>query len=508
MRSARRAVLARRKIAGLTLTAMAAALPSSCALLPVEFNLSPLYRQRLSPDGRVAEVDVLWPLVHWERHRDEAQDLRLRPLWRRVAAADGVTTRHEFLVPLGEARFDATETVARLLPLFWYREHLHDGVAGQWDRDWFFTPLLWGGSSVLGENYLALFPIFGSIPQFLTYDRFTWFLFPLFLRTTKGDMTGTHLLWPFTGWGGSEVSGRPYWWRVLPFFGKSVTPSKSESYSALWPFFHWGRDRLDSEHPRSSFQFFPFLGWQTGGAFVAWSFLWPLFRHAENSEKSEPGAPLAGGRYVYWDILWPLLRWIDDSYSDKPLHQRWITPLWQRTWTDRQDSTVWLYPLIWLRRYWNKASDRRDTYVLPFFWRNTIRYKKSDKSGSFDKLDDEDDYERGVDDHWRLWPLADHRVTRNGDWRFRALSPWPFDGIYATGVREAYDFAWTLWHDEGDALGNRRTRAVAHLWSSRNYAGQRYQCSVPLLFNFVADEDGSRTLRLFQFLPIRWSSKP
>ncbi|MCA8971243.1 MAG: hypothetical protein KDC95_15740 [Planctomycetes bacterium] len=479
---------------------------SSCAFLPVEFNLSPLYRQRIAPDGRVAEVDALWPLIHWERHADEASDVRLRPLWRRVAAADGSKIRHEFVAPFGEARFDPTESVVRLLPLFYYREHLHDGVPGQWDRDWFFTPLIWGGSSVLGENYFAVFPIFGSIPQFLTYERFTWFLFPLFLRTKKGDTTGTHLFWPFTGWGGSDDPQRPYWWRILPFFGKSIVPGKSESYSLLWPFFHWGKDRLDTEYPRSSFQFFPVVGWKTGGAFVAWSFLWPFFRHAENSDLSEKGGPLEGGRYRYWDFPWPLLRWLDDDYSDKPLHQRWVTPFWQHTWTDRQDSTVLLYPLIWLRHYWNKMSDRRDTYVLPFFWRNTIRYKKKDKRGTFDMLEDDADFEEGIDDHWRLWPFADYRTTRNGDWRFRTLSPWPWDGTYATGIREAWDFAWTLWHDEGDARGNRRTRAFAHAWSSRNFAGQRYQSSVPFLFNYVADEDGGRTLRLLQFLPIHWSS--
>ena len=38
----------------------------SCAWLPSEFNLSPIYRHRLADDGSVLEMDVLWPIVHYE----------------------------------------------------------------------------------------------------------------------------------------------------------------------------------------------------------------------------------------------------------------------------------------------------------------------------------------------------------------------------------------------------------------------------------------------------------
>lgn len=497
---------------------LAAIFATSCTMLPAEFNLSPIYRHRIAPDGRLSELDVLWPLFHWERARDGSEDVRIRPLWRRVKSEDGSKSRHEFLVPLGEGRFDETEELLRLFPLFYWRKHLHNGIAGQWDVDWWLTPLVWGGHSTLGENYFGVLPFYGSIPQFLGYERLTWILFPLFLRTensykktvdgktTSSLATGTHLLWPFVGWGSSEDPARGYWWRALPFFAKSVVPGKRESYSALWPFFHWGKDRLDKPSPTSSFFFFPFFGTKTGGAFFSWTFLWPLFRHAGLSEEGEAAK---NGEYTFWDLPFPLLRWLDNTWSSKPLHQRWVFPFYQRTWTDRQDSTIWMWPFVWLRRYWNKVRDQQDTWILPFFWRNRIRHKKAEHAGTRVAFDDDDKYEAGEDDHWRFWPLADHRTDRYGNWRFRALSPWPFDGYFARGVREAYDFAWTLWHEEGDAAGNRRQRAFAHLWSSRNYAGQRYQSSVPFLFNYEAEdgEDGARTLRLFQFIPIRWGGR-
>ncbi len=475
-----------------------------CGVLPDEFNLSPLYRHRIDPAGNLVELDVLWPLVHWEQDEAGTTDTRLRPLWRRVCQADGEHTRHEFLVPFGEARSDPEETVIRWFPLFYYREHLHEGKLGFWDRDWWLTPLIWGGSSATGENYLAVFPIYGSIPQFLSYDRFSFLLFPLALWTQKGDTSGTHLLWPLIGWGGADDPRRPHWWRILPFYSESIRPGKSESYSTLWPFFHWGRSRLDKKQPYDEFFFFPIFGWKSGGAFLSWTFLWPFFRHGHSV--AEDKDPLDGkpGTYSFWDMPWPLFRILDDTWSDNHIHQWWITPLISMTRTLRQESLVILLPLIWLRSFWDKSSLREDTYVLPFFWKNRKRYKKKEFAGTYKKLEDDAAFETAEDYHWRVWPLADWREDREGNWRLRALDPYPWDNDQARGIRPAWDWVWTLASVEGDARGNRRVGSFANIYTSRNFAGRRFQMSVPLLFNYTSNANGGKTLRLLQFFPISW----
>ncbi len=49
----------------------------SCAWLPSEFNFSPIYRHRLDKDGSVLEMDVLWPIVHYETRPDGGTDFRI-----------------------------------------------------------------------------------------------------------------------------------------------------------------------------------------------------------------------------------------------------------------------------------------------------------------------------------------------------------------------------------------------------------------------------------------------
>ena len=500
--SQRRAGPAKAKLRALVVSAAALA-TSACGVLPVEFNLSPIYRQRIDPDGNVVEVDAFWPLFNWQRREDGGSDVRLRPLWRRIADAEGTRSEHEFLVPLGEARFDAEEDSIRFLPLFHYRQRLEHGKKGQWDRDWHVLALLWGGSSWDGENYFAFFPFGGTVIDFLTYDRITFALFPLFLQTERhGKVTGTHFLWPFVGWGGGDEEGEPSWWRVLPFYGQSIHPGKYESYTALFPFFHWGRERLDKPHPYDSFMFWPLFGWKSGGAFFSWTVLWPFFRHGHKVDNEASKGE--SGEFTYWDFPWPIFRYKHDTWSDDFKKQFWIMPFYGSSQTPKQDSEVVLYPFYWNRHYWNKVSDHRVQRLLPFWLNARTRYKKVDEQGTLDPLLPDSAYEKEEDRHVHLWPLVNHKSRRDGRYKTSALDPWPYDGYFAKGIREAWDWSWTLFEIRGDEAGNWRTRSFLDLWTSRNFAGRRYQCSVPWLFNYVEEGDGRSTLRLFQFLPIRW----
>ncbi len=466
------------------LAALLGSLPAACAVLPAEWNLSPLYRHRKGPDGRLLELDILWPLVHWERTEGGGSDFRLRPLWRRLSTADGSRVEHQFLVPFGRATSDDHETFARLIPLFWYREHEAEGRPGAYDIDWWFTPLVWGGASSAGENYLAFFPLFGTLRNFLTYDRFTFFLFPLYLSTRKGDLRGTHILWPLIGWGGGENPDRPHWWRFLPFYGRSETPGRRRAQSLLWPFFHWGAEALDSKDPVSYLAFFPLFGLRWNTAFSSWYFLWPFFRHTGGKA---PG----GGRAVSWDVPWPILRWRRVEGRSGTLRQWWFMPLVASTATPMQQSLLLLFPLIWSRRFHDRRTQRRDFWFVPFFRDVEIAERK--KPGRAYR-------------NLRLWPLYRARRLPAGSWSKSFPAPWPYDGGFATGVEEAWDWAWTLVRVDGDGRGNRRTRTFADLYTSRSFASGRFQCSIPFLFSYLRRADGSGVFRLFQVLPFSFGA--
>src|SRR5688572_6804388 len=113
--------------------ALAAALATaSCGALPLELNLSPFYRHRLAEDRTLLELDVAWPIVHYERTPAGGDDLRLRPLWRRVQEGDRV--EHQFLWPFGRVVADAEEVDARLFPLWTHRWRLN--AFGQRELEW------------------------------------------------------------------------------------------------------------------------------------------------------------------------------------------------------------------------------------------------------------------------------------------------------------------------------------------------------------------------------------
>ena len=485
-----------RRARGLLLASLLLLL-GSCGVLPDEFNLSPIYRHRVGPDGMAQEIDLLWPVLHWERSQETGgSDTRVRPLWRQLQLPARDRVEHQFLAPLGDAYFDAEESKLSLFPLWYYRKHLEMGREGAWDIDWNVLYLLWGGQSADDENYLGLLPIFGSIKDFLTYDEFGWVLFPFYVWWKKGTAQSTQLLWPLISWGDDGQEGGEHWFRILPFYGESIRPGVRESRSLLWPFFHWAHELEERGGVTREFMFWPFFGWSLGPRYRLYSFLWPLFRYGYEIVQEE-------GDRKYWqlDFPFPLIRYRWDDTTSREIVQHWFFPVFGHTTTTTKDAWSVLFPIAWFETWEDETSRHDQTMILPFFYDIESRRKKR---GSEQPEDGPAAYEDGRLRRTRLWPLFSKREGHDGSWQWQLLDVWPYDGEYSYGINEAYDWIWVLAEEQGDARGNRRVRSFANLYTSRNFAGRRFQCSVPLLFNYEETESGAKTLRLFQVLPIRW----
>ena len=106
---------------------------SGCGSLPSELNLAPFYRHRLADDRSLLELDVAWPLIHYERTAQGGDDLRIRPFWRRIVEGD--RTEHQFLWPFGRVVSDHEEIDARLFPLWTWRWRLNgqDQRESEWE---------------------------------------------------------------------------------------------------------------------------------------------------------------------------------------------------------------------------------------------------------------------------------------------------------------------------------------------------------------------------------------
>jgi hypothetical protein len=458
----------RRLVAAIVLASLAC---PGCALVPGELNLSPLYRHRLDEAGNVLELDVLWPVFHWERTAAGGSDFRIRPLYRRVSEPSPEPgTEHQFLWPLGRVRTSEEETASRLFPLWSYASRIND--KGERDVDWNLALLVWAGHDESGtENYLAVLPFYADIPGFLTYDRFQTHLFPLHVYTEKNGKSGHQFLWPLIGFGGNE-SGTVRWHRVLPLYGVSIDEERFARYSVLWPFVHWGTENADLESAHDYFLAWPLFGVRSGAKVSGWTFLWPLFSKVR-----------IGERYYKLDVLWPFYRRHIDRSESTPLDSWWLWPFVGRTETADQRAWTFLWPLIWLREYDDPEGTLRQTWVIPFHW--SSHRERSDG---------------GKEDFVKWWPLF-HRERRDGEGtrEWSALSPWPWRAGNAYGIEEAYGWLWTLAKGRS-AADDSSMHLAGHLFTTRERRGRR-QTSVPFLFNYESGASGS-VLRLFQFLPI------
>lgn len=457
---------------------LACLLLCGCAWMPSELNLSPLYRHRLAEDGTVLEYDVLWPVFHYERTADGGDDFRVRPLWRRVTepqspVSGGPAIEYQFLWPLGRTRTEGSESSARLFPLIWYRTRQDD--LGLQESDWYFLfPFVWGGSRSDGkENYVGIFPLFGDFPDFLTYCRFTFVLWPLYLRLEKEGRVGTTLLWPFIGWG-HDTDGTT-WHRFIPLWS-FVDGPRHFHRALLWPLISWGIENLDSDDPIRRWLVWPLFGRQWNSEVAAWTLLFPLFQSNR-----------IGDHFRKVDVLWPIFRFEEHADEKHPFRQWWLFPLIARTISEDQWAWNFLWPLIWISEYHDpRAVDTRE-FVLPFHLHT--RVERSDGS---------------VDDWREIWPLAQWSSTSDGQgdrrsW-FNILSPWIYRAGNALGLDELWGWAWTLVRGERRSHDDTSFALAANLFTTRTRKDHT-QSSVPFLFNYESDARGS-TLRLFQFIPI------
>lgn len=476
---------------------LAAGCLGGCSVLPSEFNLSPIYRHRLDEAGKVLEMDVAWPLIHYQATAEGGGDFRIRPFYRRLthpdlpgfgpepakaaaAASDPAPVSrsdHQFLWPLGRVRTSADETHARLFPLASYDHRKF--VDGHSESDWYFLfPFFWGGSDQESpdadpDSYFGLFPVYLDGPgQFLTYDRLTFVLWPLYTRTEKDERVGHIVLWPLLGTGSGPSDGDTRWHRILPLYSFISQAGRFARYSLLWPIFSWGTEYMDTDDPMSNFAIWPLISWQTSEKISSWSFLWPLFRGQEIKDKKKQ-----------LDILWPLFHSLYDNTEGRETHTWWLWPLISRTTGLHQDSWSFLWPLIWWRKYDDPDGVQTQRWVLPFY-----------KSVHRDRKDG------GEDDYLQIWPLfhVDKKHNGTGEWSFP--SPWFYRDGNEVGVSEAYDWLYTLVKGRTRGQDDHAVQTAGHLYTTRT-RGERTQTSVPFLFSYESDAKSS-TLYLFNCIPI------
>lgn len=456
--------------------ALGLALGAACAAPGDDVHLPPLVSD-LARAGGGREFEALFGIVSVRRPGPEDvgaphRDWALRPLVSHVAGPGDRSLTH-FLAPLGRHERRPDGTTSWLAPLYWFVSNDPELAGSRWNWRFLLLPGLLLGQHPDGHTRLGLFPIGGVAEQFLTWDRLTWVLFPLFAKTTKHGGASWHFLWPLFNVGRSGLGGGTF--RILPLYGHSIRPDRFVKRTVLWPFVHWSSEgqHLPPQLRTHRWMLWPLVGRLQRGSFRSWTFLWPFFGWSEDDETG----------YWAWDGPWPFVRVQGGGEDPTAEVRRYFWPFWSEYRGDGLESHWCPWPIVNWRHEVYEDGERDGFYVVPF-WQS---FHRTDEDGA-------------TRERWRkLWPLwQDHLEGDHRRWAFPALNPfWPtpvMDDHYAWiyelfavetegGVRRERSWG-NLWHREVDAFEDRAY--LLGLWSRRRYGAPGARTSeTSLLFGLL-----------------------
>jgi len=365
------------------------------------FALRPFYSHAVTEEGDIR--DVFWPLYSRKSFKDEK------------------TSRA--LIFYFTHKFNANEEAPR-------------------KRRW-LLPVYFQGRDVNGKNYFALFPLGGTIYEFLGRDRLAFVLFPIFGKSQINEVKTTSVLWPVysrTRGGGHKRD------RVFPIIGKSTLPGKYKKKFVLWPFwtsaeyYHpgdsgkaWilfplcGRAKMDNE--KTLWVIPPFFRFTKGEKENRIFCPWPFFQKKDNERHNK----------LY---VWPL--WGRDQYAGGLNHRNFL-----------------FWPFLWSSRTEQAHLTKTRRMALPFFFleRGFLREEGVPKKEQAE-----------VSRYWKIWPLMSWQRNERASC-FRMLELWPVKNAAPiernwaplwtfykrTNVNGLIckDVLWFAWHSEREPAADR-----------------------------------------------------
>jgi hypothetical protein len=380
----------------------------------------------LTPD-RVVSRFRLGPLFECRTTRDGGTFWALRPFVSRVSDPTVDTRVTDVAWPLGTFHRDREEA--------WWRLALaygSDSDVSREDSAWKLAlfPLYFQGRSRHGEDYWALFPLYGHLPHVLLMDDIDFGLFPLYLNYEVNRAEREYYLWPVF----SRMEAEPGVRRtgIFPVYGRTWRKDVSSLY-AFWPF--WTSAVYgESRNPGTSWMLFPIAAQVDRAKEQQWMVLPPFFSHAKTDAAER------------WRLPWPLYETVTTQDSKKrslwPLYGEMDSP------DERRRYAVW--PLIEDLTLRRKGKLTECTRFFPFYVDETVC--QVDTNGAA----------RAEARYTRVWPLFSRESDEHGS-RLRALE---FSLIRSSGgIERNWAPFWTLYER------SQRENEVMHdaLWGLFQY---------------------------------------
>ncbi|WP_221032220.1 hypothetical protein [Actomonas aquatica] len=301
------------------------------------FDRGPFWFRSVTAEGD--HVTGLRPF--WDAVRDDEGQLIsasvLYPLWHREVAPAAEVSRWSFFNLINYERNDATGTTRfDAWPFYFSR---------QTDTD-------------SSDDYRAVFPIYGDVPQRFGQDRLNWVFFPLYGRFEKNGAVTTTTPWPFI----KTITGEGHrGFEVWPLGGhrESTMHESAESF-ALWPLYY--RKRTGPADNPTSLQtgFLPLYALDRSPGYRSETYLWPFFGYVDRTEPYQYHA-----RHYFWPL------WVQGRGDDRYVN-RWA-PFYSHSIRRGYDKTWVMWPL-WRQATWHDANlqhERRQ--FLYFLYHSTVQ---------------------------------------------------------------------------------------------------------------------------------------
>lgn len=359
---------------------------------------------RLEDAGGDLRTRGLGPVFERARAPDGALFSAVRPLF-----CHGVNAREdrrftELVWPIATIRRFLAEFDTRVLLAYYKRFNVE---AARYR--FMILPLYFQGRDRKGQGYRALFPLAGSIHEFLGQDEMDFFLFPLWSYSSINSVRTHNVLWPvYSRTKGKGISR----FRVFPFYGYARHRARYEKGFVGWPFYTWARYTYPDAQGRG-YIVFPLWGHFKMPDQEAWLFLPPFFRFS------------AGERMNYSYAPWPFFQ-----HSAGQIERLYFWPIWGRRTMAGLRSSFFLWPIFRSERVDRGATVRRKFWAQPFVYSQVDLSRPADGGRA-----------RAVMRHHRVWPLVSYRQEGPAR-RLRLLELWP---LWNTGpVERNWAPFWTL----------------------------------------------------------------
>jgi len=390
----------------------------------------------------------------------------VRPFYSHTVVEEGQI--RDYFWPLYSRKEFKDEQNSRAL-IFWFTHTFDAKDASPRDRSW-LLPVYFQGRDVNGKGYFALFPLGGTIKEFLGRDEILFVLFPVYGQSRINDVKTTSVLWPiYSHTRGTGIQRD----RVFPIYGRSVLDGKYEKQFVLWPFWT-SAEYFYPGNSGKSWILFPVCGRSKMEKESTWWVIPPFFRFTDGEKQSRLFCPWPFVQKIISEphskfYIWPL--WGEDRYTAGPTHRTFL-----------------LWPLLWSEKRGDTNLVKTSRMALPVFYQDyTVRHEEGTSPEKLTK----------ISNYWKIWPLMSWQ-REGATSRFRMLELWPLKN--SAPVERNWAPLWTL-YKRTNTDGVVRKDILWFVWhSEQNPAVDHKEWS--LLKGLLAyKRDGEKqNFRLFYFV--------